>query len=107
MLAPYEVILSGPVYENLHQQASFRYLPREKVFLTLSYPEHLCSACWAYTLSCWPTIFHGYVFRVFHFFLSTALHEHFYRGIACKYNQYDIKLKIAAEEDRVLRQHDT
>jgi len=34
--------------------------------------------------------------------MITALHEHFYRGIAGKYNQYDIKLKIAAEEDQIL-----
>ena len=39
--------------------------------------------------------------------IITALQEHYHRGIACKYNQYDIKLKIAAEEDRVLRQPDT
>jgi len=52
----------------------FGFLARQKVFLTLSYPEHLCSACRAYTLSCWSTILHGYGFRVFHFPLSTALH---------------------------------
>ncbi len=34
--------------------------------------------------------------------MTKALHDHFYRGIACKYNQYDIKLKIAAEEDKIL-----
>ncbi len=39
--------------------------------------------------------------------MITALHEHFYHGIAFKYNRYDIKLKIAAEEDKILRQPDT
>ena len=40
--------------------------------LALSYSEHLGSAYWAYTLSCRPTILHGYASGVPHFSLSTA-----------------------------------
>jgi len=40
--------------------------------LALSYPEHLCAACGAHTLSRRSAILHGYALGVFHFLLGTA-----------------------------------
>jgi len=41
---------------------------------TLTYPEHLGAAGWAYALSCGSAIFHGYFFGLLHFSLGFAFH---------------------------------
>ena len=44
------------------------------VALSLPNSEHFSSTCGAHTLSCRPTILHGYSLGIFHFSLGTALH---------------------------------
>ena len=42
--------------------------------LALPYSEHLGATRWAYALSRWLTILHGYAPGVLHLLLGTALH---------------------------------
>jgi hypothetical protein len=41
---------------------------------TISYPKHLSSAYRAYTLGCWPSIFHSYALGILYFSFGSALH---------------------------------